>query len=126
MTSTPLPPARPPPPEERDPSRRDLACKSIDLCQSFFGSRLPSSSLTLRWREMDSNFRFRRERHGEKADLLAGARNLTRDLEACGGGYLRLPHRRDVDDRKVAAHLADAMRWCKSMPERGEPTSPEM
>jgi hypothetical protein len=69
---------------------------------------------------MDSNFRFRRERHGEKADLLAGARNLTRDLEACGGGYLRLPHRRDVDDRKVAAHLADAMRWCKSMPERGE------
>jgi hypothetical protein len=46
--------------------------------------------------------------------------DLTRDLEARGSGYLRLPHRRDVDNRKVVAHLADAMRWCKSMPERGK------
>jgi hypothetical protein len=39
-------------------------------------------------------------RHGEKADLLAGARNPTRYLEACGDGHLRLPHRRDVDNRE--------------------------
>ena len=93
----------------RDPPHREL-----------LGKRQIEESIGLGNQIGDNRARHAMSRHGEKADLLAGACDLTRDLEARGGGYLRLPHRRDVDNRKVVAHLADAMRWCKSMPERGK------
>jgi hypothetical protein len=46
--------------------------------------------------------------HGEEADLLAGARNLVRDLPPHPDGNLRFAHDLQVDDREIAAHWAAA------------------
>jgi len=53
--------------------------------RELLGKRQIEESIGLGNKIGDDRARHAMPRHGEKADLLAGARNPTRDLEACGG-----------------------------------------